>query len=153
MANLNADNAANMAATPPTRIKANKQHGRLRIFEATATVPATGGPGIGEKITWGKLPKGARVLGNMGLLSFSAGAATSTLNLGDAASDARHLAATSVAAAGTAVPQAQSAAGASFETSDDSGGATDNCTLVSTVAGAALGAGQVITLRVPFTLD
>ena len=38
----------------------------------------------------------------------------------DAASAARHLAATSVTSAGSAVPEAQSASGAQFETSDAS---------------------------------
>jgi hypothetical protein len=145
---------------PATRVKANKQHGRIRLFEASYTVPASSGPGIGDKIFWGKLPLGARVLGHLSQLNFAAGAASSTLNLGDNVSAARHLAATSVASAGTATPQAQSASGASFETSDDSnsvansfGSTTDNCTLVSVVAGAALGAGQVITLRMAYTLD
>jgi hypothetical protein len=115
---------------------------------------------VGEKIYWGQLPLGARVLGHLGLLSFAAGAASSTLNLGDNASAARHLAATAVNAAGSAVPSAAMASGASFETSDATANATnlfvsatDNCTLVSTVAGATLGAGQVITLTLPYVLD
>lgn len=153
MPNFNADNAANMAATPPARIKANKQHGRLRIFEATFVNPASGGAAIADTITWGTLPVGARVLGHLAQLNWSTGAASCTLNLGDAASAARHLAATAVTTAGVAVPQAQSASGASFETSDGSGSATDNCTLKSTVAGANVAAGQVITLRVPFVMD
>lgn len=153
MPNVNATNAAAAAAVPPTKVKANVQHGRLRIFEATYTAPATGMPAIGDTITWGKLPKGARVLGHLGQLNWSAGTAASTLNLGDAASAARHLAATAITAAGVAVPQAQSALGATFETSDASSAATNNCTLVSTIAGAGLAAGQVITLRVPYVLD
>jgi hypothetical protein len=149
-----------MYGTPPaTRVKANKQGGRIRIFEAQYVVPAVP-PGIGDKIVWGKLPVRSRVIGHLGQLNFGAGNAASTLNLGDNVSAARHLAATAVNAAGVAVPQAQSANGASFETSDDTANvgntfvsATDDCTLISTVAGAALLAGQVITLRMPYVCD
>jgi hypothetical protein len=142
-----------------TRIKANKQGGRVRIFEATYTVP-TGGIAIADKIIWGKLPVRARVLGYLSRLRWSAGAASSTLNLGDNVTAARHLAATAVTTAGTATPDVADVGGASFETSDDSANAangyvsaTDNCTLISTVAGAALQAGQVITLRVVYVCD
>ena len=145
---------------PATRIKANKQGGRLRIFEATYTVPASSGPAVADKIVWGKLPVRARIIGHLCSLSFAAGAASSTLNLGDNGSATRHLAATAVNAAGTAVPNAQSASGASFETSDDTANqsnsfvsSTDDCTLISTVAGASLGAGQVITLRMAYVCD
>ena len=145
-----------VVAGPQTRIKANKLGGMLANFEATYTVPAPP-PAIGDKIVWGKLPLGSRPLGHLGLLSWSAGAASSTLNLGDNVSAARHLAATAVTSAGTAVPQAAQVNGASFDTTDDSNRAetlfvstTDNCTLMSTVAGAALQTGQVITLRMPY---
>jgi hypothetical protein len=145
---------------PTTKVKANKMHGRIRIFEASFTVPAAAGPGIGEKIYWGQLPLGARVMGHLSRMRWSAGAASSTLNLGDGASAARHLAATAVTAAGSATPDVAETNGASFETSDATANAanswtsaTDNCVLISTVAGAALAAGQVITLRVPYTLD
>jgi len=144
---------------PATRIKANKQGGRIRLFEATYTVPAGGLP-VADKIVWGKLPVRSRVLGYLGQLRWSAGAAASTLNLGDNVSAARHLAATAVTNAGSAVPSVAGTDGASFETSDDTAGpgnafvsATDDCTLISTVAGAALQAGQVITLRVPYVCD
>jgi hypothetical protein len=143
---------------PATRVKANKQGGRIRLFEATYTV--AGVVPIGDKIVWGKLPVRARVLGHLSSLSFAAGTAATTLNLGDNASAARHLAATAVNAAGTAVPNAQSASGASFETSDDTASvanafvsATDDCTLISTVAGGTLLVGQVITLRIAYVCD
>jgi hypothetical protein len=144
---------------PATRLKANKQGGRIRIFEATYTVPV-GGIAVADKIVWGKLPVKARTLGHLARLRWSAGAASQTLNLGDNASAARHLAATSVTTAGTATPDAAEVHGASFETSDDSANygngfvsATDDCTLISTVAGATLTAGQVITLRMPYVCD
>lgn len=152
MANFNADNATAIAAVPPTKVKVNKQHGRQRHFESTIVVPV-GGIAIADTITWGTLPAGCRIVGHQSQLNWATGAASSTLNVGDAAVPARHLAATAVATAGVAITQAQSASGASFETSDNSVGATNNCTLLSTVAGAALLAGQVITLRVTYVLD
>lgn len=152
MPNFNADVRTNEAAVPPVRNKANKQHGRVRVFEARYTVPAAG-LAIADTITWGSLPVGARTLGNMGKLYFSAGTAASTLNLGDAASAARHLAATAINAAGSAVPEAANAAGAEFETSDGTSAATNNCTLISTVAGAGMPAGQVVLLRMPYVMD
>lgn len=144
---------------PAIRNKSNRQGGRVRWFEASYTVPV-GTLAIGDKIIWGKLPVAARVIGHLSKLYFSAGTASSTINLGDNVIAARHLAATSVAAAGSAVPEAQSASGAQFETSNDTnslansfGSTTDNATLISTVAGAVLAAGQVITLKVAFVTD
>lgn len=153
MASGTADIQTNLAATPPVHSKVNRLNGRIRHFEATYTVPAASGPGIGETITWGALPKGARILGHLSKLYWSTGAASSTLNLGDAASAARHLAATAVTTAGNAVPEAAAASGAQFETSDDSTAATNNCNLISTVAGAALQAAQVLTLKVAYVTD
>ena len=143
---------SNIEATPPIRNKVNRLSGRIRIFQSTVTVSATP-PAIGETITWGSLPKNANVLGYLSQLRFSAGAAAQTLNLGDSALAARHLVATSVTAAGSAVPEAAAANGAAFETSDDSTAATNNCRLISTVAGATLTPGQVLTLRMAYTLD
>ncbi len=145
--------ATNNAATPTVRNKVNQLHGRIRFFESTYTVPASNGPAIGETITWGSLPLGARVLGHLSRLRWSAGAASSTLNLGDAASAARHLAATAVTSAGSATPDVAETNGASFEVTDVSTAATNNGTLISTVAGANLQAAQVITLRIAYVLD
>lgn len=142
------------------RVKANKFNGRLRVLQCTYTVPATGMPVIGDKIVWGKLPVKARVIGHLSRLEWSLGAVGSTLNIGDNVSAARHLAATSVNTAGSAVPTAASSNGAAFETSDDTnsvgnnfGSTTDDCTLISTVAGATLSASQVITLTVIYVTD
>lgn len=153
MANFNADNAAAAATVPPSRVKSNKQNGRIRLFESTYTAPAAGTPQIGDTITWGELPLNARVIGSMSSLNYSAGTAASTINVGDAASAARHLAATAINAAGNTALANPANGAASFETSDTSGGATDNCTLVSTVGGAAIAANQVITLRIAFVTD
>ena len=143
---------------PATRIKANRLNGRIRVATFTYTVAGT--VAVADKIVWGKLPVKARPLGHLGRLEWSTGAASSTLNVGDNVSAARHLAATAVTTAGSAVPTAASANGAIFETSDDSnsvansfGSTTDDCTLISTVAGATLQVGQVITLTMPYVQD
>jgi hypothetical protein len=151
-------NGPSFGNAPANRVKANRLNGRIRIFMATVTVPA--GTLVGERIFWGKLPVGARPIGHLGRLEWSAGAASSTLNLGDNVSAARHLAATAITTAGSAVPAAATAGGAQFETTEDSNSVanaflstTDNCTLVSTVAGATLQTGQVITLTMPYVQD
>lgn len=143
---------------PATRVKANRLNGRIRIFIATLTAPA--GVLVGEKIFWGKLPVGARPIGHLGRLEWAGGAAATTINVGDNVSAARHLAATAITAAGSAVPTAASANGALFECTDDSNSVgnafaslTDNCTLVSVVAGATVQTGQVITLTMPYVQD
>jgi hypothetical protein len=212
-----------------TRVKANKSGGRIRFFEAFYVVPA-GTLAIGDKIYWGKLPLKSRIVGHLSKVTFTAGTASSTLNLGDNVVAARHLAATSVASAGSAVPTVSEQAntgtanttngfnvitiasspaafqpgsliagtgipsnttitgvqpggvgasvtlsnaatatnsattmtvtGGGFETSDDANSVansfsstTDDCTLVSTVAGAVLAAGQVITLKIAYVQD
>lgn len=154
MPNFNATLRTNTAATPPVRNKVNAQHGRLRYFESTYTAPATGMPTIADTITWGDLPVGARIVGHLSQMRWGAGTASSTLNLGDAASAARHVAATAITAAGSVVPEAASVNGAAgFETTDNSELATNNCRLISTIAGAGLAANQVITLRVAYVCD
>ena len=111
-------------------------------------------PAIADTITWGPLPVGAKVIGHLSQLRWGTGTASSTLNLGDAASAARHLAATAITTAGSAVPEAASAAGvAGFEVTDGSTAATNNSTLISTIAGAGLAANQAITLRVAYVMD
>lgn len=148
MANFQADNAAAVAAIPQQRVKSNKQHGRIRYFEATYTAPATGMPAVADTIEWGSLPVGVRVIGHLSQLRWGAGTAASTLNLGDAGSADRHLAATAITSAGSAVPEAAAAAGvASFETTD----ATNK--LISTIAGAGLAASQALTLRIAYAAD
>lgn len=212
-----------------TRNKASKMGGRIRLLEAFFVVPAAT-LAIADKIVWGKLPQKSKLIGHLSKLNFTAGTASSTLNLGDNVSAARYLAATSVASLGSAVPVAaeqsntctattvagsnaisvtaglgapqvgalvtgtgipasttivglslsgtnnltallSSAATASgsvtvtvvggqYETTEDSntvgnafGSATDDCTLISTVAGAVLAANQVITLKAAWVQD
>lgn len=154
MANFNATLKAGTTNPPPNKVKTNVLHGRLRYFESTYTAPATGMPAIADTISWGDIPVGARIVGHLSQLNFSAGTASSTLNLGDAASVARHLAATSIAAAGVAIPQAATVNGVpGFEVTDGSVLATNNSTLISTIAGAGLAANQMITLRIAYVMD
>lgn len=153
MANINADVANAAVAVPPTKVPSNKHTGRVRWFESTVTVPPTGGPAIGEQIVWGTLPVGARIIGPLSSLNQAAGAASSTINVGDNATPARHLAVTSVASAGNTALANPANGASSFVTTDNSGTATDNCTLRSVVAGAGLLAGQVLTLRVAYVTD
>lgn len=153
MANFQADIPTNLAATPQVRNKANKQGGRLRYFESTYVAPASGTPQIADTIEWGRLPVGARIIPHLSRIDWSAGTASCTLNLGDTASAARHLAATAITTAGNAALTTPANAAATFETSDASNGTTDNTKLVSTVAGAAIAANQVITLRVAYVQE
>jgi len=146
MANGNGSLAAARVAFPQQLTKPNLQGGDVQVFISTYTVPASGGPGIGEYISWGFLPYGARLLPSTKIYC-SAGAASSTLNLGDPVSPARYLAATGVTAAGAATAEAVFANGGLFDVLvTKPGDATDTSELRSVVAGAALQAGQVITL-------
>lgn len=145
MATVNASLSAARVALPQQLVKLSLQGADIQILVSTYTVPA-GGVAVGDKISWGLLPLGGRLMPGTKLY-FSAGAASSTINLGDPVSQARYLAATSVAAAGNAVAEAQYANGALFEVAVAKPGLpTDQSELLSTVAGAALQAGQVITL-------
>jgi hypothetical protein len=149
MTNVLSTLATARAATPlQNLVKGNQFGGRIRALFSTATNPAAGGVGIGEYISWGFLPLGARVL--FGVLTVSAGAAASTLNLGDPASAARYLAASAVnAATNIAInpPATFSNGAAGFEVATVAiGQATDQSELRSTCAGAALGANQTLTL-------
>lgn len=228
MPDFNASLASVLSTPIPQRVKVNSLAGRLRVFEAVYVAPGSGAaPAIADRIIWGKLPVRSRILGYLGQLQWSAGTASCTLNLGDSIAAARHLAATAITTAGTAVPNAAAFAktgvgditngsnvitnvrplgvfqvgdiittgvgvanarvvgvsantvtlsapatattaalaitltGGSFESSDDSGlvlptgfvGTVDDCTLISTVAGAQIANNQVIRLTLPYVQD
>ena len=145
MATVNASLAAARVAFPQTLVKPNLQGADIQVFISTYTVPA-GGQAIGDIISWGFLPLGARLMPGTRFY-FSAGTASTTINLGDPVVPARYMAATSVAAAGNATADAQFTNGALAEvTVTKPGDATDTSEIRSVVAGAALLAGQVITL-------
>lgn len=146
MANGNGSLAAARVAFPQTLTKPNLQGGDIQVFISTFTVPATGGPAIGEYISWGFLPFGARLMPGTAIFC-ATGAASSTINLGDPVAPARYMAASSAAAAAKLPAEAQFANGGLFDVAVVvPGQATDQSELRSTVAGAALLAGQVITL-------
>ena len=142
MPNFNADVRVAQVGTPPVKTKTNKMHGRLRIFESSFTVPA--GVAIADTITWGEIPAGSRVFPHLSHVQNSAGTASSTINLGDAGGATRYLPATSVASAAVT---ALTASAGSYEVTE----ATK--VITSTVAGAALLAGQVIPVRLVYALD
>lgn len=89
------------------RVKVNKMAGRLRYFEAMYQAPSSGtSPAIADKIYWGKLPVGARIIPYLSELRWTTGTASCTLNLGDSIVAARHLVATAITTAGAATPAA-----------------------------------------------
>lgn len=155
MASQNATVAAAARATPPLLVKGNQQGGELNCLFSTLANPAAGGVGIGEVITWGFLPFNSRVL--FGWLTCSAGAASATLNLGDAATPARYLAASSITTAASiailpALPNALGGAG--FEVTNIAPGtATDHSEIRSVCAGAAVAANQTLTLLLFYTTN
>ena len=137
--------AAARVAYPQTLVKPNLQGGDLQVFISTYTVPV-GGQAIGDIISWGYLPFGARLMPGTAIYC-AAGTASSTLNLGDPVTPARYMAASSVASAAKLPAEAQFTNGALAEvTIVKPGDATDTSELRSVVAGATLLAGQVITL-------
>lgn len=232
MANFTADYQALLDApgygSQQNRFKVNRMHGSLRLFESVFRAPPSGtAPAIGDKIIWGKLPRRVRVFGNLGYLGWNAGTASCTINLGDQYLATRHLAATAITSAGSAIPSAATISttsgvtttagsnvlsavqvpgafnvgdivtgtgipaatyvtgvdfparlvflsanctasatvtatvvGSAFETYDDSSSAvnnyastTDDCTLISVVAGAQVANNQVIKLIMPYAMD
>jgi len=145
MATVLASLAAARVAYPQTLVKPNLQGGDLQVFISTYTVPV-GGQAIGDIISWGYLPFGARLMPGTAIYC-AAGTASSTLNLGDPVTPARYMAASSVASAAKLPAEAQFTNGALAEvTIVKPGDATDTSELRSVVAGATLLAGQVITL-------
>jgi hypothetical protein len=147
MATFNASISAAQATGAAQSLKPQSRDlsGKIRYMLSTLTVPV-GGIAIADVVSWGSIPKGARVLWGSKMY-FAAGTASSTLNLGDAVTPARYLAATSVATAGSVQPEAHLANGASYVTLDTTQ------EIRSVVAGAALLAGQVITLHLVYVQD
>lgn len=148
MANQSATVSAARATTPQSLVAGHQQGGELRVLFSTLANPAAGGVVIGENISWGTLPLGARVL--FGYLTCSAGTASSTLNLGDRATPARYLAASSVASAtniAITTPATNTNGAAGFVTNVSAPGlATDTCEVLSVCAGANIAANQTLTL-------
>lgn len=146
-------------AAPPVKIKVNLNHGRVRyavgLWAANAAAPQ-----VADILYFVRLPVGARILGYNSRLSWNAGTAASTMNLGDNASVARHLAATAINAAGQAVPEAVTLnlGVTGYETTD--GGtsvgvpsATNDTDIRGTVAGAVVAVTQNIALHMAYVQD
>lgn len=149
MTTFNASLATNRAATPQAYNKGNQQDGELRIFRSVWNDALTQALNIADVISWGFLPKGAVIVG--GYLSYTAGTAACTINLGDPQSAARYLAATAVNAAGNTPVQPPVNIGlgisGGYEIAAPSpGSATDDSEVRSVVAGAGSPATQRIVL-------
>ena len=154
MANQSAPLSLARTSRPQGLASGNAQSGKLRAFSQQFINPAAGGVLIGEFISWGFLPRGARIVG--GQLSCSAGAASSTLNLGDPASPARYLAATGVTSAANTpvIPLPNAVGGPGFVVDVVAQGqATDQSEIRSVCAGANLQANQTFNLTLFYSTN
>ncbi len=138
-----------LAQTPQNRLDSVDLAGKIRFACIQYVAPAAGAPVAGDDIIWvPSLPKGAQVIPHMSRLDWSAGTAACTMTLGDGASANRYLAATAVTAAGGA-PAVTLTNGAVYKLGANAG----DQTIRSVVAGAAIAAGQTITLRLAYVQD
>lgn len=149
MANFQASCAAGRAATPQSYLKGNQQDGELRILRSVWNDALAATLAIADVIQWGYLPKGAVAIG--GYLTYTAGTAACTINLGDVQLATRYLAATAINAAGVTSLQPPlnmtNAAVAGYEVAAANPGATtDDSEVRSVVAGAGSPATQRIVL-------
>lgn len=149
MATVTASLATARATIPQSLVKGNQQDGELRIFRSVYNDALTGTLSIADVISWGYLPKGAVIVG--GYLTYTAGTAACTANLGDLQSAARYLAATAINAAGTTSLQPPvniaSAVGTGYEIATPGPGlSTDDSEIRSVIAGAGSPATQRIVL-------
>ena len=107
-----------------------------------------------------RLPVGVRILGWLSQLSTNAGTVAETLTVGDAASTARHLAASAANAAVTYVPEAvtKNLGVTAFETTDGTTASgvpssTNNTDIGCLVAGAVVAVTQNIALHMAYSQD
>ena len=159
-ANFFTTQVTNLIATPPVRVRVNQLHGRVRYALGTWLANAAA-PQIADILYFVRLPKGVLILGYLSQLSFNNGTAASTLNLGDSASAARHMAATAINAAGVATPDAvtKNLGVVGYTTTDqtlDGTGvptATNDCDIRGTVAGAVIAVTQNLALSMAYVQD
>lgn len=104
MADFYASFAADHVALPRAKSRSDLQHGRLRMFQSTFRNPAAAGAGIADRVIWGTLPVGARLMTHLAQVIYNAGTSSCTINLGDNILPARHMAATSITSLGVTVP-------------------------------------------------
>lgn len=147
MSNVNATAAAAASGGARGKIDSSYSDGKLRSMTSTYTSVASEEPQVADTITWGTLPAGARIHGNLSSLNYSIGNAGMTLTLGDVDDDNFILAATDVGtAAGVTTLPLVNADGEVYVTDEP-------LTIISTIAVDEMLAGQVITLTIVYTAD
>jgi len=82
---------------PKVLVQANEFGGRKRVAHFTYKAPAASPPGVADVVQLARLPKGARVLAIF--IQVEAMGGTCTIDIGDAVSTARYVAAHSLVAA------------------------------------------------------
>lgn len=100
MAIVKSDQLTNKDATPPVHLKANEEHGRLRVLHFTKTVANPTDMTIGDFCELVELPAGSRVL--LGRVGWEAMGTGATMDIGISGTEDKYLAAENVAAAGQA---------------------------------------------------
>ena len=161
MANFFSTEVTSLNAAPPVKVKVNRLNGRLRYAFGQFTNPASSGAGIADIIYFTRIPRGGRILGWMSSVSWSTGTASSTMNLGDSVTAARHLAATAITTAGNATPQVVTSSNgvAGYEVTDETRDgtgvptSTNDSDLRGTVAGAVVAASQIIATHMVYVQD
>ncbi len=136
----NNDNAA-----PPVNHEPNMGGGRVRYYYDTYVQGAADGA-IGDVIHFKSLPEGARKLPGAKMF-FSAGNAGATFAVGVTGTATKFVAATAIAAAGSALMEDELASGGTYETP------ARGIEVIGTNAVAAIKAAQVITLHIPYVID
>jgi hypothetical protein len=149
MATQNASLSAARATIPQSLLKGNQQDGELRVFRSVYNDGLTLTLSIADVISWGYLPKGGVIIG--GYMTYTAGTASCTANVGDLQSAARYLAATAINAAGVTSLQPPvnitNAATGGYEVATPAPGlSTDDSEIRSVIAGAGSPATQRIVL-------
>lgn len=147
MANVNATVAASVLGIASNKLDSNVVSGKLRVFTSSYTSVASAEPQVADTITFGTIPKGARIIGYLSSLNRSIGNAGMTIKLGDADDDNFILAATDIGtAAGAAALPLVDVGGAAYVTSSA-------LTILGTLGVDEMLAGQVITLTIVYSLD
>ena len=143
--NVDADlYATTVTAVPPGKVSAAQYGGRVRLLRSTYTQGAADGA-IGDIVRFGKLPLGATRL-PLGRAFFSAGNANATMKFGITGADADMAAATAIAAAGSVDLDVFAASGAVSLLAAEK-------EVIGTNATAAIKAGQVITVWIPYVMN
>lgn len=144
-ADVYADEYTNAYITsPPVKLSAAQQGGRVRIFRATYTQGVADGA-IGDVIKFGKLPAGATRL-PYGRAFFSAGDANATLAIGITGAAADMAAATAITNAGNVALDVFAAGGAVSTLAAEK-------EVIGTNATAAIKGGQKVTVWIPYVMN